>query len=678
MNRSRAALVAPFFGVFFALVLPAAAQEPLPLLGSSHAKSVWEQFCEDPANIDAPLPIDPRRMIQRGFGTNEGKAVFFNAYWEDCHANLGPEEQQPETCREYIERRDYGRHILFELIPSGSTSPSSFNGQAGAWNLQEPYDQKKFEEMLILRYGANHAPFRNPYPVGGEDPNATNGGFGQLPLGFRQNKDADGNWTGTIGTVACFGCHGGPVLGADPADRDKQVEDASLAGFGAGNSNFDVVMLNHDAMRGFPVYSPLGDGDGIYALGVDQRGLNNAVFAFEVLAAILDKDSLEPRPHIDPNALNHNSSGIQDTPQWWNLSHRPRKFYDAGISMDSNRIVMAAGGGAGSGQFGEAFRDTIERYDTDLALFLDSLTSPPYPAEEFGLDTAKAEAGAVIFHKKDLFADRDDKPLGGNGSCASCHGAYSPRYVHDPEFLDDPVLEGVAGHITPLELIGTDRSRADNLPDYYRDQFGRTFWGYPDGVEGWTDPDEKDPLTEFIDDDLPNRPAGLCMWEREVIGYQAPPLYGVWASAPYFHNGSVPTVEQVLDTSKRPQLWRRAIQTIDAVSGFDHRLDVAYDHRALGWKHEALECGDRAGSELEKCMPVLTEEPSLFQVVLNVIKENLNLAAAVTQPQRSEDAVENRLIYDTRKTGYSNAGHDFGDVLTDAEREAVIEYLKTL
>ncbi|RYF82114.1 MAG: hypothetical protein EON98_11620 [Chitinophagaceae bacterium] len=34
--------------------------------------------------------------------------------------------------------------------------------------------------------------------------------------------------------------------------------------------------------------------------------------------------------------------------------------------------------------------------------------------------------------------------------------------------------------------------------------------------------------------------------------------------------------------------------------------------------------------------------------------------------------------YDTTIPGYGNYGHYFGDALTDAERKAVIEYLKTL
>jgi hypothetical protein len=43
-----------------------------------------------------------------------------------------------------------------------------------------------------------------------------------------------------------------------------------------------------------------------------------------------------------------------------------------------------------------------------------------------------------------------------------------------------------------------------------------------------------------------------------------------------------------------------------------------------------------------------------------------------------ENGPSNTSIYNTDLPGYGNYGHTFGDVLTDAERKAVIEYLKTL
>ncbi len=40
--------------------------------------------------------------------------------------------------------------------------------------------------------------------------------------------------------------------------------------------------------------------------------------------------------------------------------------------------------------------------------------------------------------------------------------------------------------------------------------------------------------------------------DLEMNGYQAPPLDGIWATAPYLHNGSVPTLHALLKSTERP------------------------------------------------------------------------------------------------------------------------------
>ena len=109
-------------------------------------------------------------------------------------------------------------------------------------------------------------------------------------------------------------------------------------------------------------------------------------------------------------------------------------------------------------------------------------------------------------------------------------------------------------------------------------------------------------------------------------GYVAPPLDGIWTTAPYLHNGAVPTVEALLDSRKRPTYWRRSFTR--------RQLDTV----ALGWKHQVLSHGKAA-------------EP---------------------------DARARKRLYDTTLPGYSNKGHTYGDELSDEQRRAVIEYLKTL
>ena len=100
-------------------------------------------------------------------------------------------------------------------------------------------------------------------------------------------------------------------------------------------------------------------------------------------------------------------------------------------------------------------------------------------------------------------------------------------------------------------------------------------------------------------------------------GYVPPPLDGVWITAPYLHNGSVPTIENVLNSKTRPKYWKRNFNKQE------------YDYEKLGWRYKTL------------------AKPG------------------------------NKKTYNTDIPGYGNYGHTFGDHLTEAERKAVIEYLKT-
>ncbi len=101
-------------------------------------------------------------------------------------------------------------------------------------------------------------------------------------------------------------------------------------------------------------------------------------------------------------------------------------------------------------------------------------------------------------------------------------------------------------------------------------------------------------------------------------GYIAPPLDGIWVTAPYLHNGSVPNLEALLNSKIRPKYWSRNFKK------------QQYDYDKVGWKF----------SEHKKA--------------------------------------KGTKIYNTDLSGYGNYGHYFGDNLNDNERKAVIEYLKTL
>jgi hypothetical protein len=161
-----------------------------------------------------------------------------------------------------------------------------------------------------------------------------------------------------------------------------------------------------------------------------------------------------------------------------------------------------------------------------------------------------------------------------------------------------------------------------------------------------------------------NRPLGVCQFRPGVIGYQAPPLYGIWASAPYFHNGSVPTVEQVLKSADRPAMWMRQTATLSGVTGFDTSLS-AIDTTRLGWNHTVLTCDPTSTLKFTSCSPV-RDQATIYETFTG------------TGPVVQTGTNAQRMIYNTKISGNSSSGHTFADVLTDAQRLAIIEYLKTL
>lgn len=640
-----------------------------PLLGSSHGKHIWEAYCEEAAD-DAPLPVDPRTLVVPG--ANENKSVYFNAFYEDCHINMPEEEGPPKTCGEYKARVASGYWFANQRAPSSFTVFSSrlLNNVWKQWDLVERPDN--FDALLTERYGMNPAPFHNPYPLPGEDPTTTEGGSGQLPMGLIQTKNKDGIYTGGL-TFNCYICHGGQI--------GYEGEGKSLGSIpGMGNTNADFIILARDLTSGLAGTLPVSLGS--------VRGTSNAVGAFDMLAMMWDVDTLNLMPNPFKMPLEHPYHGNQDMPNWWNVSHRPRKFFDGGLSVDSTRIDMAAADQINMiGMSGKERRAISEKYDQDLQAYVDSQVAPPFPGI---VDEQLAEQGAIVFHNKNLWAEQGNAHLEqppGNGSCASCHGAYSPRFVNDGSFLETPELAGVAAHIVPLNLIGTDPNRALSLAPAVRKGFGSSWWGYPEGMPGYVAPKDKTFMEEYMDDVLdeesnPERMqrVGACGWEQEVVGYLAPPLFGVWASSPYFHNGVVPTIRQVLRSNERPAVWSRLDNPEENLPfrGYDMSLR-AYDlEQNVGWKYEEF-CSDDGSLPAADCNSESewVNIPGILKWLDN-LKREIWLFGFFSAPYATQEEIDARKIVNTHEFGNSNRGHEFSDVLTDQEVDAVIEYLKTL
>ncbi|AXQ28283.1 hypothetical protein D0B54_06125 [Solimonas sp. K1W22B-7] len=640
----------------------------LPLLGSQHGGHAWFDYCAGKDDA-AVLPADPRSRVQPG--ANTGKAVHFNVYWKDCHVDperVG-EKAQPRTCGELRESYARGEKLMRGNGGIGSGTFFAGDDPSGGvlglpsssitrlwrmWGLSERPDN--FDELLSQRYGQPMGAARNPYPLDGEDPQATDGGSGQLPAFMTQLRGANGEWTGKVG-FTCHACHTGA------AGLPGEGEGLGLQ-YGSGNSLQDIALMAREI--GISGISP----GIVFSLFGTSRGTNNAS---DVNIFYLANQANGLR--LDPYALGVLTSGSTasgDTPAWWNMGHRPLKFQDGFYAGDASRVdlifYMPIDGVLG----GAAGENWVRAHAQDADKWAISLKSPSYPLP---VDRPLAEQGAILFHSKDLWAEGLDnpapKPAGGNGSCASCHGAYSPRFVHNSAYLDDPALEGIASYVVAKEVIRTDPARVDTNNEAVNQYGTSSFLGFPETVG--TEQDCSSQNRKEIRGDRPP-------------GYLAPPLYGVWATAPYLHNGSVPDAWSLLKPAERPKIWRRVStparedQEGKVVMGFDTSIQRAYAPDKLGWKYDALPCGSGTIPFLD-CTPGSDADPAL-QLILAQLYGNVilswNLGNLPVFLQATRQQVEDRKIYNTHLYSQGNEGHDFTAVLTDQERRALIEYMKTL
>lgn len=645
-----------------------------PLLGSSRGESYAVAFCADQPD-GAVLPQDPRELIRPG--VNQGRAVAFNAYWESCTEASGNPFTKPKTCGEFRERRELGRQLMRTDLAMSLGSADQFNMLWMRWGLSARPDN--FDAQVRERYGLPEANFHNPYPLQGEDPVQANGGSGQLPGGMTQIRDADGRYTGDIG-ITCDYCHSGSLDALGSSAGESFVS-------GLGNHNLDGQLALADLLA--PAIP--------FAFN-STRGVTNAMGLSGLLVNLVDNDSLAFDPvtaaaKVGLSQIPGNSSGGGDTkmPAWWNASHRPRKFWDGGFSYDAMRldnvilqvtIPINNPGPAG----GKAMRD-LEFHAAETQVYLDSLQAPAYPGD---IDTQLAEQGAVLFHAKNLWADGElaDIPAPPtNGSCAGCHGVYSPRYVQDDSYLEDVRLAGMAGYIAPIEQIGTDPARLNGFTTNLLEIMSTGWLSYPEGSEGYVSPEEKDFFTEASDDFgilVPGtRPRGACSWQgadpEDAKGYLTPPLHGIWATAPYLHNSSVPDLWTLLKPEERPAVWRRQLsEGAGPEKGFATDMS-AYDTQKMGWKYEVIECGAGGGIPYYSCeVGEAPEQFTDFIEMLLALPGAQNSLGYQTLPPIGRQGVEDRKIFNSHMFAKGNQGHDFGRALTNAERRAIIEYLKTL
>lgn len=310
----------------------------------------------------------------------------------------------------------------------------------------------------------------------------------------------------------------------------------------------------------------------------------------------------------------------------------------------------------------------------DLEQQLARLKSPRWPEEVLPeIDWAKAERGRAHFEvhcascHTDLAWDDLVTPIkvqmqpiidGGTDIFLACntfvHRANAGKYEgRRPFMLKGPKIEAedFTRDMLTNAAVGAVIGRADELAgSLFDDIFRRA--GSPERVErsdgfdylpGVTDPAKK----ELAQACLTSRDAKLP-GEETILAYKSRPLNGIWATAPYLHNGSVPTLYDLL----LPSPLRVSVPEGDVLpapgagdrpASF-HVGSRVFDPARVGFATQPSQLLVRGDGEIVETFEFRVYEPGGAPI-----------------------------------PGNFNSGHEYGTQgLSDPQRWELVEYLKTL
>jgi len=264
-----------------------------------------------------------------------------------------------------------------------------------------------------------------------------------------------------------------------------------------------------------------------------------------------------------------------------------------------------------------------------------TLQTPYWPEQYLGtIDRSQAQQGRVIYQQF-----RGDEP-----SCEYCHALKDDNGMYPLTPADENLFgaQFVVTEMTPLDEIGTDPSMALNfatrvvstgnlapaLPAPFTGASelpAPALLGILVGLATQTslamlNPPLSDPeLAAAIGYRI--KAPGLPPYQpKNLLAYRARPLDGIWATAPYLHNGSVLNLYELL----LPGEMRRKQFLVGSTK---------FDPRDVGFK---------------------------------------------TNDDVGDKGHDNEFLFDTTLPGNSNLGHEYGVTLSEQEKRALIEFLKTL
>jgi hypothetical protein len=196
------------------------------------------------------------------------------------------------------------------------------------------------------------------------------------------------------------------------------------------------------------------------------------------------------------------------------------------------------------------------------------LTSPLWPRSLVPIDDMKAARGAATYHEL----------------CSKCHPILKDR---------KDVNRHIKATLTPLDEVGTDSTMAANFANR-RGVTGRLegtpvpplfFGDSASGVEILTNVifgvwfNGEFPAKNKVSSSLQH---GIAFQRDTKLVYKARPLNGVWATAPYLHNGSVPNLWELLNAKRNPS-FQLGSRTFDPVNvGYETSGSFTFDTTVPG------------------------------------------------------------------------------------------------
>ncbi len=580
-----------------------------------------------------------------------GVSLYFVAY-----PNL-PEYEAPEALH-YLEQWDDAQRQTYYYTPQGTR----VKGLEYDWfvALELPFNQNKFATPgYLARFGFLVDPAQM----------ATAANPGNLPVGFARHEDDESGRTYL--DVTCAACHTGELRYEGQAIRiDGGAAMHSLASTVPtlrGGSFGQALGMS----MAFTYYNPfkfsrfahtvLGEHDGQARaqlrrdfkqvldrlLGTAYNDWHRDLYpteegfgrtdAFGRIANTAFGDALDPANYRVANAP-------VSYPHLWDIWKFDWVQWNGSAMQPMARNIGEALGVGAKLQLlhenGQPLSES-ERYASGVRVrdmhtlenTLIRLAPPRWPEHILGkIDMQQASRGRALYRE----------------NCAHCHDAKpklgNKRYApsRDPEWRMT---------IIPTSVVGTDPTTADNIADH---RFDLTRLGWTqnelDSLDVRLYGQSSGPLdlskvssakglayiTAYVEDRA-YRDAGISQAERaefdgfglsigvqELRGYKARPLDGIWATPPFLHNGSVPSLFHLLSpVAERPQrFWVGSRE---------------YDPNHVGIRTERFDGG---------------------------------------------------FLLDTSITGNSNRGHEFragcrgngviGRALEPHERWALVEYLKVL